>query len=182
MKALIIDILNYSQLSQNDNSVEMTDLNVLLNQVLEDQEILIRERDARFEISTLPRIEVNPGQMRQVFQNLVSNALKFIRKGNPPVIQISARTTTSAVGEDDGHGDNYCYISFRDNGIGFDEKFADNIFTLFRRLHTKDKFEGTGIGLAITKKIVEKHGGHIIAKGVEGQGAEFIIILPVPQR
>ena len=73
----------------------------------------------------------------------------------------------------------YCYISFRDNGIGFDDKFASKIFTLFRRLHAKDKFEGTGIGLAISKKIIEKHKGHIIAKGWEGNGAEIIVILPV---
>jgi PAS domain S-box-containing protein len=183
MKALIIDILNYSQLSQNDNSYVMTDLNLLLQQVLEDQEILIREKNARFNISPLPIIEVNPGQIRQVFQNLISNGLKFIRKGTAPVIDISAKTMKrSPFDGGSDTDDNYCYISFKDNGIGFDEKFADNIFTLFRRLHTKDKFEGTGIGLAISKKIVEKHGGHIIAKGMEGQGAEFIIILPVTQR
>jgi PAS domain S-box-containing protein len=177
MKALIIDILNYSQLSQQDSSLVLTDLNVLLQQVLEDQEILIKEKHAKFEVGTLPSIEVNSGQMRQVFQNIISNALKFIKKGTTPVVRIHAKIGPGPLEQqEDGR---FCHISIKDNGIGFDEKFADNIFTLFRRLHTKDRFEGTGIGLAISKKIVEKHGGNIIAKGVEGEGAEFIIILPV---
>ena len=155
----------------------LTDLNLLLQQVLEDQEILIKEKHARFELEKLPSIAVNPGQIRQVFQNIISNALKFIKKGTPPVVRIHAKIGPGPTGQQDNS--RFCHISIKDNGIGFDEKFADNIFTLFRRLHTKDRFEGTGIGLAISKKIVEKHGGNIIAKGEEGEGAEFIIILPV---
>lgn len=179
MKALIVDILNYSQLSQQDSSFVLTDLNQLLQQVLEDQEVLIKEKHARFEVGTLPSIEVNPGQIRQVFQNIISNSLKFIKKGATPVVRIHAKIGPGLLPADQDDNGAFCYISIKDNGIGFDEKFADNIFTLFRRLHTKDRFEGTGIGLAISKKIIEKHGGNIIAKGVEGEGAEFIIILPV---
>ncbi len=183
MKTLIIDILNYSQLSQDDISVTKTNLNDILNEVLEDYEILIKEKKANIVVEKLPSIEVNAGQMRQVFQNIISNALKFVRKDAHPSIHISAQIKSSNSDEPNVQlNSGHCYLCFQDNGIGFDDKFAKNIFTLFRRLHTKDKFEGTGIGLAISKKIVEKHGGHIIAKGIEGKGAEFIIILPMSQQ
>ncbi|MES2892659.1 MAG: ATP-binding protein [Bacteroidota bacterium] len=180
MKVLIIDILSYSQLSQEDNSYVFTDLNVLINEVLEDYEILLKEKKASIIVDPLPSIEVNPGQMRQVFQNIISNALKFIRKDTPPYIRISANPGVEG-NEPATHNESFCYLSFKDNGIGFDDKFARTIFTLFRRLHTKDKFEGTGIGLAISKKIIEKHRGNIIAKGQEGVGSEFIIVLPTRQ-
>ncbi|MDO9375958.1 MAG: ATP-binding protein [Ferruginibacter sp.] len=180
MKVLIIDILSYSQLSQEDNSYVFTDLNVLINEVLEDYEILLKEKKASIIVDPLPSIEVNPGQMRQVFQNIISNALKFIRKDTPPYIRISANPGVDG-NEPATNNESFCYLSFKDNGIGFDDKFARTIFTLFRRLHTKDKFEGTGIGLAISKKIIEKHRGNIIAKGQEGVGSEFIIVLPTRQ-
>jgi PAS domain S-box-containing protein len=182
MKALIIDILNYSQLSQNSNIFSPTDLNTVIREVLEDYEMLIKEKDAIITVEEMPCIEANPGQIRQVFQNLVSNSLKFVNKEIPPVLQIRSKLIEDTIFDNGVKIEGkYCYISFRDNGIGFDDKFASKIFTLFRRLHTKDKFEGTGIGLAISKKIVEKHNGQIIAKGWEGEGAEFIIILPVSQ-
>lgn len=180
MKALIIDILNYSQLSQEDNTYVLTDLNVVVNEVLEDYEILLKEKQASVVVDLLPTIEVNPGQMRQVFQNIISNALKFIRKDTPPYIRVSAKPGINELEAAPDH-ESFCYLSFKDNGIGFNDKFARTIFTLFRRLHTKDKFEGTGIGLAISKKIIEKHRGNIIAKGQEGVGSEFIIILPKKQ-
>jgi two-component system CheB/CheR fusion protein len=182
MKALIVDILNYSQLSQEDNTYVLTDLNLLISEVLEDYEILIKEKQATIVVDKLPAIEVNPGQIRQVFQNIISNALKFIRKDIPPYIRISSQLILNETTENSGTPGGSCYLSFEDNGIGFDDKFAKKIFTLFRRLHTKDRFEGTGIGLAISKKIIEKHRGNIIAKGREGNGSEFIIILPVSQR
>lgn len=183
MKTLIIDILNYSQLSQDDVFCTTTNLNDILNDVLEDFEILISEKNANIVVDKLPSVEVNAGQMRQVFQNIISNALKFVRNDATPIIHVTAQIKySSAAGPEVPLAEGHCYLSFKDNGIGFDDKFAKNIFTLFRRLHTKDKFEGTGIGLAISKKIVEKHGGHIIAKGVEGKGSEFIIILPLFQQ
>ncbi|MEO6720490.1 MAG: ATP-binding protein [Ferruginibacter sp.] len=182
MKALIIDILNYSQLSQDNHVFCLTDLNILVKEVLEDYEIVIKEKKARISVEALPAIEVNPGQIRQVFQNLISNALKFVQPGEPPVLHISAKMIDDNTTIENDSKSRWCYISFHDNGIGFDDKFASKIFTLFRRLHTKDKFEGTGIGLAISKKIIEKHRGQIIARGREGKGAEFIIILPVLQR
>lgn len=182
MNTLIIDILNYSQLSEDENVYSPTDLNAIVNEVLEDFEMRIKEKGAKITIENLPTIEINPGQIRQVFQNIISNALKFVRKDIPPFIRISSKIRKDA-SFDEGMpvAGGYCYLSFKDNGIGFDDKFANKIFTLFRRLHTKDKFEGTGIGLALSKKIIEKHKGHIIAKGFEGKGSEFIIILPVSQ-
>lgn len=183
MKTLIIDILNYSQLSQDENMYSVSDLNEILSEVLEDYELRIAERKAQIISEKLPSIEVNPGQMRQVFQNLISNSLKFSGEDRIPQIHISSKIMTTVTDEKNAEVEGgYCYLTFKDNGIGFDDKFAKNIFTLFRRLHAKDRFEGTGIGLAISKKIVEKHNGHIIAKGVEGIGSEFIILLPVSQR
>lgn len=182
MKALIIDILNYSQLSQEDNPFSVTDLNLLVREVLEDYEMLIKEKNATITLQELPSIEANSGQMRQVFQNLISNALKFVRPGIQPMISVTASTAPTEPGMNDLQHSRHCFITIKDNGIGFDDKFAKNIFTLFRRLHTKDKFEGTGIGLAVSKKIIEKHKGQIIARGVEGVGSEFSIILPLTQR
>lgn len=184
MKKLIIDILDYSNLSQEDNVYTLTDLNKLINEVLEDYELLIQEKRGKVIVENLPSIEVNAGQIRQVFQNIISNSLKFSRKDVAPFLHISSKIVSQedAVGNHLVPNGGQCYLRFKDNGIGFDDKFARNIFTLFRRLHTKDKFEGTGIGLAISKKIVEKHRGHIIAKSSEDNGSEFIIILPVTQQ
>lgn len=183
MKVLIVDILNYSRLSYNDNNFEPTDLNKLVKELMEDYELLIKDKNARITVDKLPTIEVNPGQMRQVFQNILSNALKFSKKHEAPVINISSKAVKDdSVTSTEPSSDIYYSISFKDNGIGFDDQFATNIFTLFRRLHTKDKFEGTGIGLAISKKIIEKHKGLISAKSKEGLGSEFIIVLPASQQ
>ena len=183
MKTLVVDILNYSLLTQDENNYSFTDLNTLVKEVLEDYEMVLKEKHAKVSVEELPTIEVNPGQIRQVFQNLISNALKFVQNGTSPFLHISSRFTGKAAFQNDKQAEGeYCYICFRDNGIGFPDSFASNIFTLFRRLHAKDKFEGTGIGLAISKKIIEKHNGHIIAKGWEGKGSEFIIILPLSQK
>jgi len=135
------------------------------------------------EVGELPEIEAVPGQMRQVFQNILSNALKFSRKDNPPVIHVQAEVVADkTIGSPATAGGNYCRISISDNGIGFDEQYRDKIFTIFQRLHTKEKYEGTGIGLAITKKIVDKHNGIITATSVENEGSTFIIVLPILQK
>ncbi|SEJ61405.1 PAS domain S-box-containing protein [Dyadobacter koreensis] len=179
MKTMIIDILTYSGLSVNDNHFEQIELNVVINEVLEDFEILINEKGATFEIGELPVVEVNKGQIRQVFQNLIGNALKFSKPDEPPVIRIEA-----LAGDDNQSGfpSSYCRISVSDNGIGFDEKYGDKIFSLFQRLNTKDKYEGSGIGLAITKKILDKHNGIITASSRENIGSEFIVCLPYKQK
>jgi len=178
MKTMIIDILTYSGLSVNNNHFESIDLKVVIDEVLEDFEILIDEKQARFEIGELPAIEANKGQIRQVFQNLIGNALKFSKPDQTPVIRIEE------VAVSDNQQSNpleICKISISDNGIGFDEKYGDKIFSLFQRLNTKDKYEGSGIGLAITKKILDKHNGTITASSKENIGSEFVVSLPLKQ-
>jgi PAS domain S-box-containing protein len=182
MKALIIDILNYSKLSSNEFAVEDADLNEVLKELLEDFELIIEEKGVIINNNGLPRIQANKGQVRQVFQNIISNALKFSIPGRPPVISISSKTIKekSFAAEESPDGE-YCLINIKDNGIGFDEKYVDNIFALFQRLNSKDQYEGTGIGLAIAKKIIDKHNGMITAHSREGEGAEFLIVLPLKQ-
>lgn len=183
MRTLIIDVLNYSKLSARHKVFESLDLNTVVNDLLEDFDLIIHEKKAVVTIlGNLPTIVANRGQIRQVFQNIISNALKFCRKDTPPVIQINAKRLKSKSFEspEDLNG-SYCLIDIKDNGIGFEEKYLSNIFALFERLHSKDVYEGTGIGLAITKKIIEKHKGLITAKSRLGEGAEFLLLLPVEQ-
>jgi len=120
--------------------------------------------------------------MRQVFQNIISNALKFSKQDEQPQIEIWSEPATPE--SDDGlvaEDNHYCRIFISDNGIGFNEQYLDKIFTMFQRLHGKAEYEGTGIGLSIVKKIVEKHQGSVTAKSIEGEGATFVITLPVKQ-
>ncbi|GEO10765.1 sensor histidine kinase [Segetibacter aerophilus] len=183
MRVLIQDILSFSRLSDKDNKFELTDLQALIKELLKDFEIVIEEKKATITVEELPMIEVNPGQIRQVFQNVISNALKFSRLGVNPVITISgARICDNLYDSEPDTKGAYACIHVKDNGIGFDEKYMSNVFTLFKRLHTKDEYEGTGIGLAITKRIIEKHNGSIIAKSTEGIGSDFVIVLPVKQQ
>jgi signal transduction histidine kinase len=179
MKTLILDILNYSRLSTNEDHFALTDLNEVVTEVLDDYELVISEKNAEVIVGKLHKADVNRGQLRQVFQNLISNSLKFTRSGIQPRIQIQA----PALGVDtvSGPAEGNLVITFVDNGIGFNEQYAEKIFSLFQRLNTKDKYEGSGIGLAITKKIIEKHNGKIEASSTEGEGAKFIITLPFRQ-
>jgi two-component system CheB/CheR fusion protein len=181
MTRLINDLLTFSRLSVV-SLFELSDVNVILAEVLSDLELQIREKDAVIEISNFPMMELVPGQMRQVFQNIISNALKFSREYVQPHISISCERVDSC-SINAAHQENgpYCRINIKDNGIGFDEQYSNKIFTIFQRLHSRDKYEGTGIGLAITKKIIEKHNGLIATKSKEGRGTTFTIILPVLQ-
>lgn len=182
MRSLITDVLNFSRLSANNYAFEPTSLNSIIAAILEDLEIAILEKKALVKVAELPVIEVIPGQIRQVFQNLISNSLKFMRQGVQPVISINGcyvrDKTQDSMPASDGA---YYRITVADNGIGFDDQFKSAIFTLFQRLHSKDKFEGSGIGLAITKKIIDKHHGLITAESKEGEGATFTLLLPVKQ-
>ena len=178
MKVLIIDILNYSRLSSNNNANVITDIRSMINELLVDLELVIKEKDAIINVGELPQMKINPGQMRQVFQNLISNALKFSKRDNAPVLEIFCKSTMM------DHPISKvqipaCNIHFKDNGIGFDEKFSKSIFNLFEKLHSKDDYDGSGIGLAITKKIIEKHGGQISVISKVDVGAEFILTLPI---
>lgn len=181
MLDLIDNLLEYSRLSVSP-SFEPTDLNHVVQDIITDLELIIEERGAKINVSGLPVIEAVPGQIRQVFQNLISNALKFSKSGENPVIDVKATRVKekSPDAAEDERGE-YTRIVVKDNGIGFDEQFLDRIFTIFQRLHTREKYEGTGIGLAITKKIIDNHNGLITARSKEHEGSSFILILPVKQ-
>lgn len=181
MARLINDLLNYSRLSVN-SIYELTDFNVIIDEILSDLELMILERGAVIAVEKMPQIEAVPGQVRQVFQNIISNALKFSRKDVAPRVEITAETVTDLNPDSAAFsGGQYCRIIIRDNGIGFNEKYLSKIFTIFQRLHTAEVYEGTGIGLAIAKKVIDKHGGIITARSREGEGATFIIVLPLRQ-
>jgi signal transduction histidine kinase len=134
------------------------------------------------EIGELPQLEADPLQMRQLLQNLIGNALKFHRPEAPPVVRLDSQILADgvAVGEEIvTNGDHKLYqLTVADNGIGFDEKYLDRIFTPFQRLHSRNEYEGTGMGLAVCRKIVERHGGSITAKSTPGSGTTFQVILP----
>lgn len=140
----------------------------------------IEEVTATVHTDNLPDANVVPSQFRQLFQNLVSNSLKFSRHSTPPVIKITHTflTTPEADSLNLKKADQYLQIELSDNGIGFDNAYMDKIFAVFQRLHHRDTYEGTGIGLAICKKIVENHGGLIFASGIPNGGAKFSIIIP----
>jgi two-component system CheB/CheR fusion protein len=182
MKSLMVNILHFSKLTTESAGFEWVDLNELLAEVQEDFEMLVKEKNATIIVSELPVIMANKSQIQQVFQNLIGNSLKFTSPEVPPVIRISAQCieekSADAWEAKDGK---WCRLSIVDNGIGFDEQFKSKIFDLFQRLNSKDTYEGTGIGLAIIKKIVEKHQGLITAESKAGEGASFHIILPVEQ-
>ena len=181
MSSLINDLLAYSRLS-NPESYQPTDLNALLNELLLDFDDAISRNKAQISIDKLPVIETMPSRMRQVFQNLISNALKFVRPDVPAYIHISAELIDSKEidGAPSSEGE-FCRIIVEDNGIGFDEKFLDRIFVIFQRLHNQTSYEGTGIGLAIAKKNIDKHHGLIWAQSRINEGARFMIVLPVKQ-
>lgn len=181
MRTLINDLLNYSKLSVAAQFSE-TDLNQVLENTVSDLELSIKEKNAELIIEKLPVIESISGQIRQVFQNILSNALKFSRPDESPVIRIRGERTNEKSFDSacDSNGE-YLRIFIEDNGIGFNEIYLEKIFTIFQRLHGKGEYEGTGIGLAIVKKIVEKHNGLLTARSREGEGTTFMLIFPIHQ-
>ncbi len=178
MQTLIEDVLTLSKLSNNGLLKDKVDLSRLIKRISEDLEITIKEKNATIKIDHLPVIEAVPGQLRQLFQNLISNSLKF--SGNrPPLITITQHPiSTYEVETLNISIEDFVCIQFRDNGIGFENQYSDKIFGVFQRLHGRN-YEGTGIGLAIAKKIVENHGGLITAAAELNKGAVFSIYLPV---
>ncbi|HEU4551980.1 MAG TPA: chemotaxis protein CheB [Chitinophaga sp.] len=182
MKALVNNILHFSKLSADSSGFEITDINQVVREVREDFEVIIKEKNATIIANDICPIEVIRSHIHQVFQNLVGNALKFNRPGVPPVIRIEAcRVAARSFDAPEDDNGRWCRIEIRDNGIGFNEQFKNRIFDLFQRLNSKDKYEGTGIGLAIVKKIIEKHNGLITADSIEGEGSIFTLILPLEQ-
>jgi len=184
MLTLIRDVLAYSELSSNEQSVVDIELNEVMNDVRSDFELLIEQKKAKILYSNLPQIKAIPLQMSQLFGNLISNALKFSRKDILPVVDITCNQLTSsellAIPELD-RDRQYHHIKITDNGIGFNPEHAENIFNIFQRLHGKKEFAGTGIGLATCRKIAQNHGGRIYATSEIGAGATFHVILPISQ-
>ena len=188
MRNLINDILEYSQLSQNGIVFTATNLQSIVNEIFSDLEVVIKDTKAKITIEKeLPVIEANGSQMRQLFQNIISNSLKFIKPGTIPEISIAYENIMGTEIESPGmiepgmRDKMFCGLHIKDNGIGFDPAYASKIFTIFQRLHNNSVYKGTGIGLAICKKIVEKHKGFISAASTPGEGALFTIILPLCQ-
>ncbi len=183
MQVLIQDLLKLSRVASRAQPFAPCNLGKIVADVLGDLEVSIEDKHARIELAPLPVIDADPLQMRQLFQNLLANALKFQKPGDSPVVTIGCEIVVATGGEIPGasRGSEICNISVQDNGIGFDQKFADQIFIVFQRLHTRQEYEGTGIGLAVCRKITDRHGGAIVAKSVDGRGATFIVTLPVKQ-
>jgi signal transduction histidine kinase len=179
MNTMIEDILNYSTLSQKQH-FQKSSLKTILKETLEVLEDTIKEKKAIVKNNDLPEAIVIPSQMGRLFQNLISNSLKFSKKEETPLISITSAFIDKAIVNEEGlwPSEQYLQMQFRDNGIGFEQEYAERIFNLFDRLHGRSAYEGTGVGLAICRKIAENHGGIIKARSTPGEGAEFTIVLP----
>ncbi|HSU51883.1 MAG TPA: ATP-binding protein, partial [Segetibacter sp.] len=179
LKNLIKDILTYSTINP-EKAKETVDLGTLLKEVTVDLEYSISKNNATIHFDHLPSASVFPSQIKQLFQNLISNSVKFSKKETPPVITIRHKFIGAAkvAGYQIIPASKYLQIEVSDNGIGFNKDESQEIFSLFKRLHSQKEFEGSGLGLAICKKVVENHGGIIEAVSKAGEGANFRIILP----
>ncbi|MEM9829499.1 MAG: ATP-binding protein [Bacteroidota bacterium] len=181
MQTLIDDLLKYSRVGRIQNGFEPVDLNKLLDTVVDDLETTIEESGAKVEVGELPTVEGEATQLRQLFQNLLSNAIKFKREGVLPRIAIQAILLSAEQTNLANQLTDYYKITVQDNGIGFEEKYLDRIFNIFQRLHGRNQYPGTGIGLAICRKIIDNHQGDIYATSRVGEGSSFHIILPQQQ-
>ncbi len=168
MENLIHALLSYSRVTTRGHTFGMVRLTDILQEAGSNLELAIQRSAATVRVGELPEIFGDSTQLVQLFQNLMQNAIKFARPNVPPEIRVQARVS-----------DGQCTVEVRDNGIGFDSRHTERIFTIFQRLHTRAEYEGTGIGLAICRRIAERHGGTIAASGQPGQGATFCVTLPV---
>lgn len=197
MQVLINDLLTFSRVTTKAKPFQKIDLNKIVGEVVSDLEIRIEKTNGQVEIGELPEIDADPVQMRQLLQNLIGNALKFHKANESPVIKVFAQKIVneekeSLINADEIHStitdeklnnaeNNFFQLVIKDNGIGFDEKYLDRIFTVFQRLHGRSEYEGSGIGLAVCRKIVERHNGQITAHSEPEKGATFIVTLPLTQ-
>jgi signal transduction histidine kinase len=170
MQSLINDLLKFSRQTSLNEEFTSIPLELLIKDVIGDLEVEIEQAGAQIQVETLPDVWGVPGQMRQLFQNLISNAIKFRKKAVTPEVRIFSEPLI-----------NFNRIIVQDNGIGFETKFADDIFTVFKRLHSYQEYEGSGVGLSICKKIIDRHKGVIRAESRDGEGARFIVDLPVAE-
>ena len=176
MQRLIIDLLSFSRVTTQARPFQRVDLGTLAQEALSDLEERIQKTEGRVDIGAMPVIDADPTQMRQLLQNLIANGLKFHKPGQPPVVQVESEVLPTAEGETEP---TWCELRVRDNGIGFEEQYLDRIFQVFRRLHGRNEYEGTGVGLAICRKIAERHGGSVTAHSAPGEGATFLVRLPL---
>jgi signal transduction histidine kinase len=188
MRSLVQDLLTYARLSGNAASFGLVDLNHLIVSVLDDLDFTIAEKRATVQLENLPAIWGDSALLRHLFQNLVSNALKFHKPGTRPHVTVRGHVAAShelrasaLLSDNLQSGRRYAIIEVVDNGIGFNERYLDRIFTLFQRLHNQLNFSGTGVGLAICRKIIDLHNGQITAISQEGQGATFQLVLPMQE-
>ncbi|MEO5753314.1 MAG: CHASE3 domain-containing protein [Chthoniobacterales bacterium] len=179
MRSLIDALLSFSRVTTKAQPFVTVNLAATVEDVVSDLEDRIQRMGGRVEVGPMPSLEADPLQMRQLLQNLIGNGLKFARPDAPPVVEVESRLLR----ENSENGEILIYeISVRDNGIGFEEVYLDRIFELFQRLHGRQEYEGTGMGLAICRKIVERHGGTITARSAPERGATFLVNLPIRQR
>ncbi|WP_254511552.1 sensor histidine kinase [Anatilimnocola floriformis] len=183
MRRLIDDLLTFSRVASKAQPFSAVDLNEIVDEIVGDLETRLQDAGGKFEIAKLPHIEADPSQMRQLFMNLLANALKFHRPGVAPMVRISSHNVAAnGNGQLDGTRlPMQCEITVEDNGVGFEQEYAERIFELFQRLHGRDEYQGTGMGLAICRKIVERHAGSIAAFGKPGEGSRFVFRLPIQQ-
>ena len=182
MQTLIVDLLAYSRTNTGKRKYENTDLNKIVDEVKEELKDELRNKHATIEAKELCHANIIAFQFRQVLYNLIGNSLKFSNPQTPPHILITSRIAT---GKEIGHHQlspekKYCHITIADNGIGFDLQYKERIFEVFQRLHPKEQYEGTGIGLAIVKKIIDNHHGYISATSEFNKGATFDLYIPSP--
>lgn len=191
MQTLIKDLLTFSRIIRASQPFTTVDLAVVTKEVLGDLEHRIEKSRAKVEVGTLPRIEADPTQMRQLLQNLIGNALKFQPPEASPLVKIDAKLATRDQIREEGiysnppptadPEDKLCVLTVQDNGIGFEEQYLEKIFAVFQRLHGRSEYEGTGVGLAVCRRITDRHGGIITAASKPGEGSTFVVILPMQQ-
>ena len=183
MQGLINDLLNYSRITTKAQPFLPVNLSDVVRLVLIDLEARIQETGGRVDLGLLPTLDADPTQMRQLLQNLIGNALKYHRKTEPPVVKVQSQLLPlgDRAFPSQGPPIQFCEITVEDNGIGFEQKYVDRIFAPFERLHGRSEYEGTGMGLAICRKIAERHGGSITARSVPDQGSTFVVTIPLQQ-
>ncbi len=174
MQVLINDLLTFFRVTTRASSFTPVNLKRVVREVLLDMDFRIEQTRGKVEVGDLPVVEGDSTQLRQLFHNLIGNALKFNREGVAPMVKIRSEIFKDSRKKDGS----FCRIFVEDNGIGFDEAYAERIFGVFQRLHGRGVYEGTGIGLAVCRKIVERHGGSIQANSAPGRGSVFTITLP----
>ena len=178
MQVLIDDLLTFARVSTRGSDMVIRPLGPIIDRVVDDLEVAITETNAQVDVDRMPLLPVDESQMRQLFQNLIGNALKFRDPGVPPQISVwSEHILPDTVGGDEPPMGWYDII-VRDNGIGFEKEYSKKIFAPFQRLHGRSEYEGTGVGLSVCRRIVERHQGTIMAHSVPGHGSMFAIRLP----